>query len=73
MVEKRERDAKGQGIQGKAPDVEDETHFLARQDSPYEGTGAKIQSPGITAESGLCPQDHIRFWEWEIGGQKEQR
>ena len=41
MVEERERDAKSQGIQGKTPDAEDETHFLARQDSPYEGTGAE--------------------------------
>ena len=41
MVEERERDAKSQGIQGETPDAEDETHFLARQDSPYEGTGAE--------------------------------
>lgn len=72
MVEKTERDAKGQGIQGKKKKKKtDETHFLARQGSPYEGTGAERQSPGVTAGSGLCPQDHIRFWEWEIGGQKE--
>lgn len=43
--------------------------FPARRAPLYVGIRAQRQSPGITATSGLCPQDDnlFRLWEWRTG------